>query len=49
MFDHDAMIESLVSSIEYVDFPSFAYRPPRSLRERHGDLEAALQGAGAPV
>ena len=35
-FDHDAMIDHLVDTLEYVDFDSCpSYRPPRSLRERH--------------
>lgn len=38
MFDHDAMIDALVASVEYVDFPSCSYRPPRMLRDRHGEL-----------
>lgn len=38
MFDHEAMIEQLVQSVEYIDFPSAAYRPPRALRERHDVL-----------
>ena len=37
-FDHDAMIERLVEQVEYVDFPSVSYRPPRALRERHETL-----------
>lgn len=45
MFDHDAMIERLVQRVEYVDFKSGSYRPPRLLRERHEVL--APRGAGA--
>ena len=37
-FDHDAMIESLVDAVEYVDFPAPSYKPPRALRERHAVL-----------
>ena len=39
LFDHDAMIEDLVSTMEYVDFDQCpAYKPPRSLRARHREL-----------
>ena len=39
MFDHDAMIEDLVKSAEWVDFDQCpAYKPPRTLRERHAEL-----------
>ena len=38
LFDHDDMIERLLESVEYVDFESSSYRPPRALRERHDDL-----------
>ena len=35
-FDHDAMIDHLVDTLEYVDFDSCpSYRAPRALRERH--------------
>lgn len=39
-FDHDAMIEELVRNVEYIDFDSSSYKPPRALRERH---EALIQ------
>ncbi len=38
LFDHEAMIERLVDAVEYVDFESGSYRPPRRLRERHAEL-----------
>lgn len=38
MFDHDAMIEELLERVEYIDFESGSYRPPRALRERHDEL-----------
>ncbi len=42
LFDHDAMIDDLVSSIEYVDFDQCpAYRPPKQLRARHRELAPA--------
>ena len=34
-FDHEALIEQVMASIEYVDFDSISYKPPRALRERH--------------
>ena len=34
-FGHDAMIDELVASVEYVDFPSSSYRPGKPVRERH--------------
>ena len=38
-FDHDAMVESLVSCLEYVDFDNCpAYRPPRATRPFHREL-----------
>ena len=40
LFDHEAMIEGLVESVEYVDFPAPTYRPPRSLSAKHGELRA---------
>ncbi len=38
MFDHEGMIQSLVDSVEYVDFESVNYRPPRMMREKHEEL-----------
>ncbi len=38
MFDHEAMIEHLVQSVEYIDFESVNYKPPRMMRERHEEL-----------
>ncbi len=38
MFDHEAMIQSLVDSVEYVDFDSVNYKPPRMMREKHEEL-----------
>ena len=38
MFDHEAMIEELLDHVEYVDFESTTYKPPRALRERHESL-----------
>ena len=35
LFDHEAMIEQLVSAAEYVDFDAPCYRAPRALAERH--------------
>ena len=41
-FDHDAMIEELVQSVEYVDFDQCpSYKPPRQLRARHRELAPA--------
>ena len=41
-FDHDAMLERLVATVEYRDFDHcVAYRPPRSLREHHDTLAPA--------
>lgn len=37
-FDHEAMIERLLDNVEYVDFDSTTYKPPRALRERHESL-----------
>ena len=39
MFDHEAMIQHLVDTVEYVDFSTVTYKPPRCLRERHDELE----------
>ncbi len=39
LFDHDAMIDELVETIEYIDFDQCAsYKPPRGLRARHREL-----------
>ena len=38
LFDHEEMVNRLVASVEYVDFPSGSYRPPRAMRERHDEL-----------
>ena len=40
-FDHEAMIDELVQAVEYRDFESASYRPPRCWRERHYDTLAA--------
>ncbi len=41
-FDHDAMIEHLVATVEYVDGEHcVAYRPPKALRSRHDQLAPA--------
>ncbi len=46
-FDHDAMIDELVESVEYIDFDSCAsYKPPRRWKFRHKELGPEL---GAPV
>ena len=38
-FDHDAMIDELVATMEYVDYDHCcAYRPPKGLKERHRTL-----------
>lgn len=37
-FDHEAMIERLLDHVEYIDFESSTYKPPRALRERHESL-----------
>ncbi|QWT16972.1 tRNA 4-thiouridine(8) synthase ThiI [Collinsella sp. zg1085] len=37
-FDHQAMIESLLEHIEYLDFDAPRYKPPRMMRERHDTL-----------
>lgn len=47
-FDHDAMIDELVRSVEYVDFTQCpSYRPPKALKTRHEQLEPASFGDGA--
>lgn len=38
LIDHEAMIDGLVEAVEYVDFESRSYRPPRMMRERHDVL-----------
>ncbi|MBO7675784.1 MAG: tRNA 4-thiouridine(8) synthase ThiI, partial [Atopobiaceae bacterium] len=39
LFDHDAMIDELVNTVEYIDFDQCpAYKPPRTLRARHREL-----------
>ena len=39
LFDHEAMIQELVDTLEYVDFDQCcSYKPPRSLRTRHKEL-----------
>ena len=41
-FDHDAMIERLMKTIEYVDFDTCpSYKPPKELRARHRELAPA--------
>lgn len=43
-FDHEAMIEDLVSHMEYVDFDQCpSYKAPRCLRHRHAELAPAWQ------
>ena len=38
-FDHDAMIERLVETVEYVDYDHcVSYRPPKEMRVRHHEL-----------
>lgn len=48
MFDHEAMIQQLVDSVEYVDFPAPTYKPPRCMRERHSELEVRYQKSAIP-
>lgn len=44
LFDHDAMIEELLNSIEYVDFEQCpSYKPPRRWRARHRELLPAFE------
>lgn len=43
MFDHDAMIEHLVSHAEYVDFGCPTYKAPRCMREKHAELAVRYQ------
>lgn len=38
LLDHEALIQGLVDSVEYIDFPAPTYRPPRSLRAHHAEL-----------
>jgi thiamine biosynthesis protein ThiI len=39
LFDHDVMIDELVSTVEYIDFDQCpSYKPPRNLRARHKEL-----------
>lgn len=40
-FDHDAMIDRLVESVEYVDFDSVCYHRPKRLNSVHGELMPA--------
>ncbi len=49
LFDHDAMIDRLVASVEYVDFESASYRRPRRFRERHEELGPAPLQRGVRV
>lgn len=43
-FDHDQMIEDLLSQIEYVDFDQCpSYRAPRCLRHKHSELAPAWE------
>ena len=46
MFDHEAMIQQLVDSAEYIDFNASTYKPPRCMRERHTELEIRYQRKG---
>ena len=42
-FDHDAMIDQLVETMEYVDFDQCpSYRPPKSIRAYHTELAPAF-------
>ena len=42
-FDHEAMIDGLVDSIEYVDYDQCpSYRPPKEMRARHRELAPAV-------
>jgi thiamine biosynthesis protein ThiI len=42
-FDHDAMIDQLVETMEYVDFDQCpSYRPPKSIRAYHVELAPAF-------
>ncbi len=44
LFDHEAMIQELVDTIEYVDFDQCpSYKPPRSLWARHNELSPAFE------
>jgi thiamine biosynthesis protein ThiI len=48
LFDHDQMVEDLISSIEYVDYDNCpSYRPPRSARAFHQELSPAHFGSAA--
>lgn len=38
MFDHEAMIDRLVEHVEYIDFHTSTYKPPRELSWRHDEL-----------
>ncbi len=43
-FDHDAMIDELVASVEYVDFDHCpSYRPPACMRSWHRELAPAAR------
>jgi len=45
-FDHEGMIDDLVSSAEYVDFSQCSsYKPPRQLATRHTQLAPVGNGA----
>lgn len=37
-FDHEGMIDRLVDAIEYVDFPSSDYKPPKRWKALHEEL-----------
>ena len=45
MFDHEAMIDYLISHVEYVDFEAPVYKRPRCMRERHSEIEIRYQAA----
>lgn len=46
-FDHDAIIEDLVSHVEYVDFDQCpSYKAPKCLRHRHKELGPAWMDGG---
>ena len=39
MFDHEAMIDYLVSHVEYVKLEAPVYKRPRCMRERHSEMK----------
>jgi thiamine biosynthesis protein ThiI len=40
LFDHDAMVDKLVESVEWIDFDDCeSYKPPAAFKKYHHELE----------